>query len=121
MNIALRRLACLLALLCCATPRAQAASPTTIAAARLLDVASGQIQRDVVVTVDGGRIVSVAPRTAGVVVGLDLGDVTLVPGLIDCHVHLIGGEELTPYQALQETAARAAIEGVANARKTLDA
>jgi imidazolonepropionase-like amidohydrolase len=49
----------------------------------------------------------------------DLGDVTLLPGLIDAHVHLIGRAEETPYERLVETTARAAIEGVANARATL--
>ena|SRR5436190_10742471 len=121
MKIAPHRLACLLALLCVAPSLAQQTPPFTVGAARLLDVASGELKRDVVVRVEAGRIVSVAARTPGSTVTIDLGDVTLVPGLIDCHVHLIGGEELTPYQALQETAARAAIEGVANAKKTLDA
>ncbi len=104
-----------------AAPVLSASPSTTVAAARLLDVASGEIRRNVVVRVEAGRIAAVEPRAAGEAVTIDLGDVTLVPGLIDCHVHLIGGEELTPYQALQETAARAAIEGVANARKTLAA
>ena len=58
-------------------------------------------------------------RQAGAPIDIDLGDVTLLPGLIDAHVHLAGGEEQTPYEDLKQTAARAAIEGVANARKTL--
>ncbi len=62
-----------------------------------------------------------APRKPGQAVTHDLGDVTLLPGLIDSHTHLVGGEEKTPYDDLRETAARAAIEGVANARKTLEA
>jgi imidazolonepropionase-like amidohydrolase len=49
----------------------------------------------------------------------DLGDVTLLPGLIDAHTHLGGGEELTPSEELLQTDARYAVEGVANARKTL--
>ena len=36
-------------------------------------------------------------------------------------MHLIGAEEQSPYERLTETAAHAAIEGVVNARKTLDA
>jgi len=121
MRIVPSGLACLLAALSVAPSFAQPSAPTTVAAARLLDVASGEIKRNVVVRIEAGRVTAVSSRAAGEAVTIDLGDVTLVPGLIDCHVHLIGGEELTPYQALQETAARAAIEGVANARKTLDA
>src|SRR6187455_1912105 len=121
MRIVASALACLLSVLSAAPSAAQPAVPTTVAAARLLDVATGEMQKNVVVRIEAGRVTAVSPRAAGETVTIDLGDVTLVPGLIDCHVHLIGGEELTPYQVLQETAARAAIEGVANARKTLDA
>ena len=121
MRIVASALACLLSVLSAAPSSAQPAVPTTVAAARLLDVATGEMQKNVVVRIEAGRVTAVSPRAAGETVTIDLGDVTLVPGLIDCHVHLIGGEELTPYQALQETAARAAIEGVANAKKTLDA
>jgi imidazolonepropionase-like amidohydrolase len=45
----------------------------------------------------------------------------LLPGLIDCHTHLVGGEGLSPHGYLMQTPARAAIEGVANARLTLQA
>ena len=51
----------------------------------------------------------------------DFGDTVLLPGFIDCHTHLVGGENLSPYGYLTQTAARAAIEGVANARLTVQA
>ena len=73
------------------------------------------------VRIEHGVIVSVDTRKVGEAVTHDLGDVTLLPGLIDSHTHLVGGEELTPYEGLRETTARAAIEGVANARKTIEA
>jgi imidazolonepropionase-like amidohydrolase len=97
------------------------AAPLTVAAARLLDVESGKILDHRVVRVEGGLIVAVEARKPGEKVDYDLGDVTLLPGLIDAHTHLVGGEEETPYDSLRETTARAAIEGVANARKTLAA
>jgi hypothetical protein len=96
-----------------------AAESLSVAARRALDVTGGRLLEDVVVRIQEGRIAAVERRAPGEAVTHDLGDVTLLPGLIDCHTHLIGGEELTPYQELRETAARAAIEGVANARKTL--
>lgn len=98
-----------------------AAETVSVAAARLLDVESGKILADQVVRVEDGVIRSIGPRGADEAVTYDLGDVTLLPGLIDAHVHLIGGEEQTPYERLTETTARAAIEGVANARVTLEA
>ena len=67
-------------------------APARIAvhAARLLDVDGGRIVADPLVLVEGERIASVvagghAPDGVQVI---ELGDVTLLPGLIDVHVHL---------------------------------
>jgi len=100
---------------------ASAGEPLTLSADRLLEVETGKIVRNPVVRIEAGRITAIGTRTADEKVDIDLGDVTLLPGLIDAHVHLIGGEEMTPYDDLRQTAARAAIEGVANARRTLAA
>ncbi len=97
------------------------AAPVTVAARRVLDVASGRLLADHVVHVEGDTITAVEPRAAGQTVTYDLGDMTLIPGLIDCHTHLVGGEEQTPDEDLRQSAARAAIEGVRNARVTLAA
>ena len=80
------------ALVACARGAARETPPAdsvvTIRAVRLLDGRGGSA-RDVVVTVQGGRIVrvdsAVAARTP---VTYDLGSRTLMPGLIDAHVHL---------------------------------
>jgi imidazolonepropionase-like amidohydrolase len=96
------------------------AQTVTVTARRALDVETGKLLENAVVRIENGTIVSVGPRAAGEAVMYDLGDATLLPGLIDCHTHLIGGEEETPYQKLTETAATAAIEGVVNARKTVE-
>ncbi len=97
------------------------ARPTTVAAARVLEVETGTVLSNQVVRIDAGLILAVEARKPGEVMDHDLGDVTLLPGLIDVHTHLIGSEERTPYDALRETGPRAAIEGVANAQKTLAA
>ena len=60
-----------------------------IRAGTLLD-GRGGVQRDVVVTVRGQRIVAVAPYRAGLAVAWDLSGHTLLPGLIDTHVHIDG-------------------------------
>jgi imidazolonepropionase-like amidohydrolase len=103
----------------CLVPQLAAPQTLTVTAARLLEVETGRVLPEQIIRIDKGTIASVGPRAPGEPVDIDLGDVTLLPGLIDAHVHLAGGEEQTPYEDLTETAARAAIEGVANARKTL--
>ena len=95
------------------------AETVTVTASRLLDVDSGRILRDQILTIENERVVSLGARQPGQTVTYDLGDVTLLPGLIDAHTHLGGGEELTPSEDLLQTDARYAVEGVANARKTL--
>ena len=64
--------------------------PTVLRAAHLLDVERGSLVSPGEVLVQGGRIVAAGasvPHPAGAVV-LDLGTATLMPGLIDAHVHL---------------------------------
>lgn len=95
------------------------AAALTITATRTLDVDSGKILENRVVRIENGKIRAVEARKSGERVDIDLGDATILPGLIDAHVHMVGGEEDSPYDNLRETTARAAIEGVANARKTL--
>lgn len=79
---------CLTGLICLggAFAGAQRDAPITIRAARLFD-GRGQVLRDATVRVEGSRIAGVStgakePAT------IDLGDATLLPGLIDVHVHL---------------------------------
>jgi imidazolonepropionase-like amidohydrolase len=68
-------------------------------AARLLDVESGKIVTPGEVLVEGERIVAVGrsvSHPAGAEV-IELGDTTLMPGLIDAHIHLFlhpGAEDL---------------------------
>jgi len=97
------------------------AQNATVGGSRLLDVETGRLVPDAVVRIENGVIVSAGPRRPGETVTHDLGDATLVPGLADVHVHLAMRAETGPYDELIETTARAAVEGVANARKTLEA
>jgi imidazolonepropionase-like amidohydrolase len=69
-------------------------SDVVLRAAHWLDVAAGQLRGPVLVQVSGGKIAKIgAPgefAPSGPV--SDLGDATLLPGLIDAHVHLqLGG------------------------------
>jgi imidazolonepropionase-like amidohydrolase len=82
-----------------------AAHPIVLHAARLFDVEAGKIVSPGEVLVEGERIVAAGTSVehpAGAQV-IDLGDTTLMPGLIDAHVHLFlhpGAEDL---QTVQES------------------
>ena len=78
---------------------AKPATPIVLHAARLLDVATGKMLEPGEVLVEGERIRAVGTSVehpAGSKV-MDLGDTTLLPGMIDAHVHLFlhpGAEDL---------------------------
>ncbi|HEX8136901.1 MAG TPA: amidohydrolase family protein [Pyrinomonadaceae bacterium] len=96
---------------------------TAIRAAQLLDVKSGTLIRNAVVVIEGERISAVGaglPIPAGATV-MDLGDVTLLPGLIDCHTHLMADIKDNDYGAMLLTQSQAyrALVGASNARRTL--
>jgi len=61
--------------------------PITLKAARVLDGRGGVIENGVV-TVQGARIVSVAPAKAGETYTYEFPNATIMPGMIDVHVHL---------------------------------
>jgi imidazolonepropionase-like amidohydrolase len=73
-----------------------------VRAARLFDGVSRAVRNGPLVVIEGDRVVSVAdggPAPDGVPV-LDLGDVTLMPGLIDTHVHLAFDASQDPVASL---------------------
>jgi imidazolonepropionase-like amidohydrolase len=92
-----------------------------IHAARLVDVATGRIVAPAEILVEDERIKAVGtavehPRDARI---LDLGDVTLLPGLIDAHVHLFlhpGSESL---QTVEESVPERTILATLAARDDL--
>ncbi len=94
---------------------------TVLHAARLLDIESGRIITPGEVSAQGQRIVEVGTSVthpAGAEV-IDLGDVTLMPGLIDAHVHLFlhpGAEDL---QTVQESVPQRTIIALLAARDDL--
>ena len=104
----MKTLACSLALaiaaLACSAQTAPK-HPIVLRAARMLDVASGKVVTPGEVLVEGERITAAGTsvnRPAGAEV-IDLGDTTLMPGLIDAHTHLFlhpGAEDL---QTVQES------------------
>ena len=86
---------------------------------------SGDLLKGHVVLVNGGQITRVAPeRSVMIPAGsevLDLQGHTLLPGLIDMHVHLTSGGGYHGYERLKLTDERRAILGVVHAETTLRA
>jgi imidazolonepropionase-like amidohydrolase len=103
---------------------AASAEVTAVSAARLLDVASGKYVDDPLVIVTDGRITSVGKKGDAVPAGakvVDLPGATLLPGLIDMHVHLDSLAEIGGYNSLQYSDRFWSVVQTANARKTLEA
>jgi len=106
-----------------AVGQAQPAPPraTVLHAARLLDVKNARIVKPAEILVQNDRIVEVGTAVkhpAGAEV-IDLGDRTLMPGLIDAHIHLFlhpGAEDL---QTVQESVPERTIMATLAARDDL--
>jgi len=101
---------------------AQSTAPAVIAvrAARLIDGRGGAVVAPAVVVIRGERIESVGsatpPAGAGVI---DLGNATLLPGLIDLHTHLTSTGVHWEDELLKTTPGQAALHGAHNALITL--
>jgi len=110
---------------CCSvlmlTGAACAQTPMVVRAARLLDIETGRILKPGEVLVQGEHIVeagAAVKHPAGAEI-IDLGDRTLLPGLIDAHVHLFlhpGAEDL---QTVEESVPQRTIVAVLAARADL--
>ena len=91
----------------------------------LLDVTTGELLTDRAVVVDGERVAAVvsASDLPSDVPVRDLPGHTLLPGLVDCHAHLVGEEDNGHgyTELLTRTGAQEAMTGVRNARDTLRA
>ena len=114
-----------IALAACAqeAPKQAARGVVVLKAARMLDVRAGRVVTPGLVVVSGERIVSVGgvfvPGNAPGAQVVELGDVTLMPGLIDAHVHLFlhpGAEDL---QTVQESVPERTLIAMDAARRDL--
>ncbi len=113
------------------TARSQAPKVTALRAGRLIDVKSGNVTTNAVILVEGSRIKAVGQNVqipAGAEI-IDLGSMTVMPGLIDVHTHLLqnyessyGGDD--PNMILTVTrlgTTKRALLGVAMGRQMLEA
>ena len=113
------------------SPDAAPPASIVVKAAKLLDVRKGNYIANAALWIEGDRIREVgsatgilthAPKNAKII---DLGEATLLPGLIDCHTHIMaripeGPDGYTLNLATKSQAFRA-LEGAYNARITLAA
>ena len=100
---------------------AQQRTPVVLHAARLLDVESGRLLTPGEVLVEGQRIAEAGAsvRHPPGAITIDLGNQTLMPGLIDVHVHLFlhpGAEDL---QTVEESVPQRTIIATLAARDDL--
>lgn len=98
-----------------------AAPPQAIAlhAKRLLDVRSGSVSEAYIV-VRGERIEAVAKRAPADAKVIELGNVTVLPGLIDCHVHVEADwNDFSATGNLRQSSPRKTLMGLRNAQEYL--
>jgi len=104
----------------------EAGGQTVITAARYVDVLTGKtVDYPSIFVGADGRITNIADartvRWGANVKHIDLGDKTLVPGLIDMHVHLDGPADIGGYRGLEFTDSFWGMTAVKNARDMLGA
>lgn len=99
---------------------------TVITAARYLDVTTGKyVENPAIFVGEDGRITSIADartvKWGADTKHVDMGGKTLVPGLIDMHVHLDSPADIGGFRGLEYTDSFFAMTAVSNARAMLDA
>jgi imidazolonepropionase-like amidohydrolase len=105
--------------------RSAARRLVVVRAARMLDVRSGAFVNNPVVVIEDDKITAVGSNLAipsGAQV-IDLGNLTLLPGLIDCHTHVLlqPEDEWGVPPIITKSQAQRTVEGVAAARRDLEA
>jgi imidazolonepropionase-like amidohydrolase len=100
---------------------AAAAPVTAIRAGKFIDVEAGRVLSNQIILIRGTKIKAVGANLAipdGAKV-LDLSNMTVLPGLVDCHTHLADLADAEPLNVLQRSAVEAAYLAIPNARVTL--
>lgn len=95
---------------------------TVVRAAHVLDVTTGRLLHNYQVVVDGDLVTAVGPRAAVPgATAVELGDATLLPGLIDCHTHITQDPGDYYDQIFRRSPIDLAVAAHRYARRTLEA
>jgi imidazolonepropionase-like amidohydrolase len=111
----------------CAPAAPAAADSVVVTADRMIDVLSGAVVEEPVVVITDGRVAAVVGRGGArplIPEGarrIDLPGMTILPGLIDMHVHLDSSPLYGPYESLQFTDLFQTVMGPRHAREMLEA
>jgi imidazolonepropionase-like amidohydrolase len=116
----MRALICLISFLSTAIPIIGSADSYLLNPKQILDVETGKLIRSKVLVTDG-KIMAISNsfKASDDLKVINLPDLTLLPGLMDAHVHLIGNTELKGMERLSESSYLSTIYGVKNAQDTL--
>ncbi len=96
---------------------------TIIKNANLIDGLGGETIQDVSLLIDGATIADIGPdvRTENVGATIDAEGKTVMPGLIDAHLHLLGMRSHNPVLAVSEPPFLRAARGVTDVRNLVEA
>jgi imidazolonepropionase-like amidohydrolase len=100
---------------------APAPPPLVLRADRWFDVDAGEVRTGAQVTVEGERIVAVGGDVPDGATVIDLGDLTLLPGLMDMELNMLMGGPSggNPRSDVQDDPAFKTLRGIINCRTTL--
>jgi imidazolonepropionase-like amidohydrolase len=96
--------------------------PIVLRADRWIDIAAGEVRSPAVIVIEGQRIAAVDPKTVpSPATEIDLGDLTLLPGLMDMEVNMLMGGPSggNPRSDVQDDPAFKTLRATVNCRTTL--
>ncbi|MBQ4833374.1 amidohydrolase family protein [Pseudoalteromonas sp. MMG010] len=116
-------LAASLALICATSLPSHAI--TYISAKAMLDVETGKLLKSPLISIDNGKIIAVQQNTKPTITEEDeyiqLPELTLVPGLMDMHVHLTSDPTVSRSERVGQSVPRMAVKAAHFAKITLEA
>jgi imidazolonepropionase-like amidohydrolase len=98
------------------------AAPIVLRADRWIDITAGEVRSPAVIVVEGQRIAAVDPKDVpSPATEIDLGDLTLLPGLMDMEVNMLMGGPSggNPRSDVQDDPAFKTLRATVNCRTTL--
>ena len=92
-----------------------APSPVALKAGRLLDVKTGKIANNVYILIENHRIKSIGAEAPAGVRVIDLSDAFVMPGMVDCHAHILGDlSDRSPGSGFRMSSAKKTLWGMKN-------